>query len=156
MTEKELVKKIVEKRPVNCEKCGDKLIYEGGGEYRCIHCKTVCYDDFGKVRKYLYEKGPAPAPVIVSATGVNSSVVIELLKEGRIELVNDSKFFLTCGHCGCAIRFGRICPDCAKKDADKISKELREAIGEKPKKVVAAYKDQEHRMRYYDSDKRNK
>ena len=155
MTEKELVKKIVEKRPVNCEKCGEKLKYEGGGEYRCFRCKTGCYDDFGKVRKYLYENGPAPAPVVVEATGVSSNIVIELLKEGRIELVNDSKFFLACERCGCAIRFGRICPDCAKKDADKISRELKESIGEKPKKVVTVYREQEHRMRYYDSDKRN-
>ena len=153
MTDKELVKKIVERRPVACDACGGKLKYIGGGQYECVHCKETCFDDFGKVRQFLYENGPSPAPVVVAATGVNSNIVIELLKQGRIELVNDSRFFLSCERCGCAIRYGRICPDCAKKDADKISEELRESIGEKPMKVVTIKKDKDHKMRYYSVDK---
>lgn len=154
MTEKELVREIMHRRPVVCRECGEKLKYIGGGEYVCTSCKESCYDDFGKVRQFLYENGPTPAPEVVAATGVPNHIVIELLKEGRIELLENSKFFLRCERCGCAIRFGRICPDCAKKYAQTLSEAMKESVGERPRYVTAApQKRGDQKMRYYDKGK---
>ena len=155
MTEKELVKVIMERRPVNCVECGGKLRYIGGGEYKCMDCHELCYDDFGKVRKFLYEDGPAPAPEVVAATGVSNQIVIELLKEGRIELVENSKFFLHCEKCGCAIRFGRICPDCAKKFSKTISEAMKESVGEKPRAIYNAPDHEKQKMHYFDKNKKS-
>ena len=152
MTEKELVKAIVQRRPITCIECGGKLKYIGGGEYKCIDCHELCYDDFGKVRKFLYDNGPAPAPEVVAATGVSNQIVVELLKEGRIELVENSKFFLHCEKCGCAIRYGRICPDCAKKYSDNLSNAMKEAVGEKPKAVLKRPDYDDQKMHYFNKD----
>ncbi|MBR1598657.1 MAG: hypothetical protein IJ661_07105 [Lachnospiraceae bacterium] len=154
MTIKELTKEIIQKRPVICAECGGKLKYIGGGEYRCMDCHEQYFDDFGKVRKFLYENGPSPAPEIVAATGVANHIVVELLKEGRIELVENSKFFLHCEKCGCAIRFGRICPDCAKKFSETISESMKESVGEKPRKAVFRGSDlEDQKMHYFNKDK---
>lgn len=147
MTDKELLKILVEKRPITCMECGGKLRYTGLGEYECIECGNVQMDDFGKVRKYLYENGAQPAPVVVSATGVPGHIVTELLKAGRLEVVQNSKSFINCEECGCSIRYGRICPDCAKDIAHKIGNEMvigEKAYKEEPKKVHNSM-----RMRYF-------
>ena len=151
MTEKQLVKIILEKRPIACSECGGKLHYIGGGEYECMECSAHCLDDFGKVRKYLYEHGPTPAQAICAATGVSTFIVEELLKEGRIEVVENSKIFPRCERCGCAIRYGRICPDCAKKDTEKLRDGMREYIGEKPR-VVSMKRHEPQKMRYFDEN----
>ena len=152
MTDKNLVKEIIESRPVRCIDCGGKLKYIGGGEYECMDCKELRYDHFGKVRKYLYDHGPSPAPEVVAATGVPNHIVVELLKEGRIELVQNSRFFLQCERCGCAIRFGRICPDCAKELADSIDKAMKESIGEKPQVKAVGKRGGDDKMHYYNKD----
>lgn len=147
MTDKELLKILVEKRPITCMECGGKLTYQGLGEYKCMECDSVYLDDFGRVRNFLIDNGPQPAPVVVAATGVSGHLVTELLKSGRIEAVERSKMFINCERCGCAIRYGRICPDCAKNIAKKIGDEM--VVGEK------AYKDEPKkvhntmRMRYF-------
>ena len=156
MTDKELARHIIDRRPVACSECGGKLKYEGGGEYKCIECHEISYDEFGKVRKYLYDNGPSPAPEVVAATGVSNQIVIELLKEGRIELIENSKFFLRCEKCGCSIRYGRICPDCARRLADNLDQAMKESVGEKPKMKAYSVTDThkvEQKMYYYNTNK---
>lgn len=131
MTEKELFKMLVERRPVKCIECEGKLKYNGCGEYECMKCKNVQYDDFGKVKKFLDENGPSGAPTVVASTGVPGYIVTELLKTGRIEIVNNSKIFIKCEKCGCSIKYGRICPECANNIVNNISEELDMVVGEK-------------------------
>lgn len=152
MTDKELLKILVEKRPVTCIECGGKLTYDGLGEYKCMECGNVQLDDFGKVRRFLVENGPRPAPVVVSATGVPGHLVTELLKGGRIETIGNSKVFINCQNCGCAIRYGRICPDCAQNVAQKIALEM--VVGEKAHKEEPGKVHNTMKMRYFGSNKK--
>lgn len=88
------------------------MIFKGVGEYQCEDCKSLDYDDYGKVRLYIEGHKGATAPEIEAAIGVKQRSIRNMLKEGRLEVAADSKAFLHCELCGKAIRSGRMCPEC--------------------------------------------
>lgn len=124
---------VLEKKPSKCPECGEKLIFEGGGSYRCQKCETVVLDNFGKIKKYLDENGAASCITIARATGVRREIIEQMLKEGRLEIPDSSEYFIKCERCGCDIRYGRFCPECINKLAGGIKAIFNESVGEKPK-----------------------
>ena len=153
MDNNELLKILTDKRPVSCAVCGGRLQYLGGGEYKCMDCGEKCLDDFGKVRNFLYENGAASAQVISAATGVSERLVLEMLEEGRLEIVDKSKTYLRCRTCGCAIRYGKYCVDCAKKNSDRLKAELRDKEDPVPRIGVSTSRRSNNKMRYYNGKK---
>ena len=138
MKEKDNVDKIIiEFKPVKCALCSDKLFYIGGGKYKCQSCDHIEYDDFGKVKAYLDENGPRPALEVSEATGVSMAILDVYLKNGRVEIPEGSKLYLDCEKCGCSIRYGRYCPECARALAGNMHKVFLENVGEKPKRTAA-------------------
>jgi len=136
MTEKD--KKVLENvflanRPISCKKCNGKLFYIGSGKYKCDPCDTEYYDDFGKVKEYLEEHGPAPALKIAEQTGVKMDLIDLFLRKGRLEIIENSPFYISCEKCGCAIRYGRYCPHCARELLGGIQALFHEDAGECPK-----------------------
>ena len=125
----------MENRPIQCEECHGKLFYTGSGKYNCADCGHEMMDDFGKVKAFLEKNGPSPMLVIAEATGVNVDVIDFFLRKGRIEIIEGSQFYINCEKCGCAIRYGRFCPDCVKTLATGIKAVFHEEMGEKPKKL---------------------
>ena len=119
-------------KPIRCE-CGGKLFHIGGGKYECQICNKIVLDDFGKVKQFLEENGPLPMIVISQGTGVSIEILEGLLKDGRLEIPENSKYFLGCEKCGCAIRSGRYCIDCARALAHGIHKIYYNEVGDKPK-----------------------
>lgn len=119
-------------KPLLC-KCGGKFFHIGGGKYKCNTCEEIVLDDFGKVKEFLEENGPMPMMVISECTGVSVEVLEGLLKDGRVEIAENSKYFINCQKCGCAIRSGRYCIDCAKTLANGIQRIYYNEVGEKPK-----------------------
>ena len=121
-----------EMKPTGCSKCGGELEFRGHGEYRCKSCGNVETDDFGKVKKYLDANGPATALTISEATGVPIDRINGFLREGRVEIPENSEVYIRCEKCGTEIRFGRYCPACASK----LTMELKGVFeaGEVPKK----------------------
>ncbi len=136
MTEKD--KKVLENvflanRPISCKKCNGKLFYIGSGKYKCDPCETEYYDDFGKVKEFLEEHGPAPAILIAEHTGVNFELIDLFLRKGKLEIIENSKFYISCEKCGCAIRYGRYCPHCSREVFGGIMAMFHEDAGECPK-----------------------
>lgn len=121
-----------EMKPTGCSKCGGEVEFRGHGEYRCKVCGNVETDDFGKVKKYLNENGPTPALIIAENTGVGIDRINQFLKQGRVEIPENSEVYIRCEKCGTEIRFGRFCPACASK----LSKDLKGVfeVGEVPKR----------------------
>ena len=106
--------KLFDNTPRICEKCGGGFEYNGAGEYVCRNCGSIEYDDYGKVRKFIEENGPAPYHVVKKATGVDGRLVREYLDTPS----SARKFDKTCQNCGCKIPAGRLCVSCAaKKDS---------------------------------------
>ncbi|MBQ9767233.1 MAG: hypothetical protein IJW37_03945 [Lachnospiraceae bacterium] len=130
---KDLEKTIIQDRPIHCSKCDGKLFYVSGGKYECRACGHHDYDDFGKVKHFLGEHGPSPAPVIAAATGVKTEIINHFLKKGRLEIPEGSKYFLQCERCQCAIRYGRFCPECMRELTGGLRAAFHEDVGERPK-----------------------
>ncbi len=136
MTEKD--KKVLENvflanRPISCKKCNGKLFYIGSGKYKCDPCETEYYDDFGKVKEFLEEHGSAPAITIAAHTGVSVELIDLFLRKGKLEIIENSKFYISCEKCGCAIRYGRYCPHCSREIFGGIAALFHEDAGECPK-----------------------
>lgn len=131
--EKELEKLVQQRKMEKCEFCHNKMRYEGGGRYRCSYCGVETLDDFGKLRKYLEENGPTPEGVIAQATGISMETIDAFLRKGRIEIPNGEKYYLSCEQCGCDIRYGRYCPECAAKELQQNFHSSYQDIGERPR-----------------------
>lgn len=115
-----------------CAFCGERMEYISLGEYRCPACHRVERDDYGKVRAYIDEHGPSGAPEIEEATGVSREIVDELLRRGKLEIVNGPSGYLRCEICGADIRYGKICAKCARTDGAKMKGYYVEDVGESP------------------------
>lgn len=98
-----------------CSKCGGHLSYKYSGIYECDSCHIEVYDDFGYVRKYLEDHGPATANQISQATGVSVSEINKMLRIGRLEIPRGSDVYIQCEVCGAPIRFGRCCETCSAR-----------------------------------------
>lgn len=133
MDEKQLKAAFLDTRPVFCSKCNGKLHYVGGGRYKCMSCEEECLDAFGTIKEYLDEHGPSSAYIISEETGVRLELIELFLRKGRLEILENSPFYLSCEKCGCAIKYGRYCPDCARTLLGGIKSLFHEDIGERPK-----------------------
>lgn len=129
----EFEKMMLQNRPKECEKCGSKMKYIASGVYQCSNCSHEMLDDYGKVKEFLEKNGPAPMIVIRQATGVPTEAIEMFLKEGRVEIPDGSGYYMKCEKCGCAIRFGRFCPECAKVITGDIRNAFLQDVGERPK-----------------------
>lgn len=139
------IRTILESRPVECSKCKSPLYYKGSGKYVCSSCGNIEYDDFGKVKRYLDKYGISTMAVIADATGVPMKHLNLMLREGRVEIPDGSKFYIKCEKCGCSIRYGRFCPDCVRSTASDLKQAFYIAeMGEKPK--------HDGSMRFYKKD----
>lgn len=114
--------------PRVCKKCGGVMVFKGVGEYHCEDCDEVEYDDYGKVRLYIEEHRGATAAEIESAIGVPQRTIRRLLKEGRLEVAENSRTFLHCELCGKEIRSGQYCPECEIKVHREMEAQQREKL----------------------------
>lgn len=131
-------------RPIACSKCKGKLYYQGGGIYKCEDCGNTELDDFGKVREYLEENGIQSAYTIHDATGVSLSLINNFVRDGRLEIPDGSGVYIKCLNCGCAIRYGKYCPQCTSKIVKNLNG-MFAVMGEKPQKEESNGKNS---MRY--------
>ncbi len=112
--EREVYKLAPADEPVICEVCGGKLKVVGNGLYECESCHHQQLDDFGKIKKFLREKGPASLYDIYEGTGIEMEEIEHFLRDERLEIPEGSKFFLKCQKCGRPIRLGKYCPECSR------------------------------------------
>lgn len=112
--------------PRTCEKCGGVMVFKGVGEYQCEDCKSVAYDDYGKVRLYIENHRGATAAQVEEGTGVTQKSIRKMLRESRLEVTADSVAFLHCEICGKNIRYGRMCPECEARFHKNVEEQTRQ------------------------------
>ncbi|MBO6133995.1 MAG: MerR family transcriptional regulator [Lachnospiraceae bacterium] len=112
-------------RPEVCDKCGNSMLdYKGLGEYKCIKCSNIMFDDYGRVRRYLEENPGATVAETSEAVNVPQKQITIMLKEERLEITKSSRSFLRCESCGAPITSGRFCDTC---------KQIRNAVAARRK-----------------------
>lgn len=136
LNDRELRAKMADMRRRYCSRCGAQMRYMALGDFHCPRCGNEEQDDYGKIRTFLDENGPSPSTIIQSATGVSREVIDDFLRRGKLEVSDGSAHFLKCEECGCDIKYGRVCPACAKKGVSKIKGFLKEEVGEEPTPIA--------------------
>jgi len=110
-------------QPLQCSKCGcARLKYKGVGEYECENCKSLEYDEYGKVRNYLEKHPGSNQSQVAQATGVPIHHIRQLLMDEKIEITPGSQVFMFCSNCGKEIRSGLYCEECKKKSTASVEK----------------------------------
>ena len=115
-----------------CRKCKRLFTYPGFGSKYCPDCRKIDEENRDKVKEYLREHGTANMVEISENTGVSTHDINQYLRDGMLEIPEGSPIYIKCEKCGCDIRSGRWCPECAAT----LSKELKGmfvGIGEKPR-----------------------
>jgi len=71
--------------PQLCSNCGKSFIrYEGMGQYRCISCKLLMYNNYGKVRKCLDITGCMTETQLMEAADLSRREIKRLIEEGSL------------------------------------------------------------------------
>ena len=115
-------------RPTYCAECGAVMVFKGLGEYQCEKCGARDYDYYGKVRNYVEMHMGANAAQTAKATGVAQKSIRDMLKEGKLEIAQNSAIFLKCEICGATIRSGKYCPKCEMNyhhDLEEMARKAR-------------------------------
>lgn len=134
--EGKLIKLVEQKKIERCELCHNKMQYVASGIYRCTVCGIEVLDDFGKIKQFLEQNGPTPQVIIAQKTGVSLDKIESYLKMGRLEIPNGSNFYLKCEKCGCEIRYGKYCPECAKIELKISITSSFQDVGERPRRMT--------------------
>lgn len=117
----------------SCIHCKHLFSYIGFGPMLCEACKSVDEDNFCRVSDYIVAHARATALEVSDHTGVSVKTIDRYLKEGRLEIPDDSPIFIKCEICGQDIKCGKYCPGCAQT-LGRSFKGIMCEVGEVPKK----------------------
>lgn len=107
----------------NCTRCGKIYAYDGFKV--CLQCRREDEEDFKKVKEYIYENPGATISEVSEETEVDSKKIIEFLRQGRLEIKDESNLLLNCERCGTSIKTGRFCERCT----GEMQREFKQSIG---------------------------
>ncbi|MGI5852057.1 MAG: MerR family transcriptional regulator [Caldicoprobacterales bacterium] len=113
----------------NCRRC-DRIYQHRGSKY-CPNCMLELDEIFVKVRDYIYDNPNATVLEVSEALDVEENIILEFLKEGRLELSSPGLDYL-CERCEKPITTGRYCNDCIQ-ELDRGMREGLEAPGGNPR-----------------------
>ncbi|HEX2924830.1 MAG TPA: MerR family transcriptional regulator [Ruminiclostridium sp.] len=105
----------------NCRRCGRMYNYIGGPPI-CQDCKNADEEVFKKVKDYLYDNPGATLSQVAIELEVSVEKIKMFLKEGRLEITEDSNIVLECERCGKSIRTGRFCRECQNEVSGDIER----------------------------------
>lgn len=98
----------------NCKSCGRIFNYLSGPPI-CEACKANVEDKFDEVKSYVRDHGQAPINQVSEDCDVSVKQLKQWIREERLQLSEESGFFLECENCGASILTGRFCDRCKAK-----------------------------------------
>lgn len=107
----------------NCKTCGQIYAYDGFDT--CLKCRRKDEEDFKKVKEYLDEYPGANISEVEEETGISSKKIIQFLRQGRLEIGDETNVILGCERCGTSIKSGRFCDKCKVE----MEREFKHSIG---------------------------
>ncbi|MFY9176866.1 MAG: hypothetical protein WBI74_02020 [Caldicoprobacterales bacterium] len=115
----------------NCKRC-DRIYQYRGSKY-CPQCTIELDEIFIKVRDYIYDNKNATVLDVSQALGVEEDIILEFLKQGRLELSSPGLDYL-CERCERPITTGRFCSDCIRELDSEMKKGFKD-IASSPKSL---------------------
>lgn len=107
----------------NCVECGK--IYSYDGFNTCQQCRRNEEKEFQIVKDYIWENPGAGISEVSEETEVPTKKIIEFLRQGRLEIKDQSNMVLPCEKCGESIKTGRFCKKCTVE----MDREFKQSIG---------------------------
>ncbi|NLM05875.1 MAG: MerR family transcriptional regulator [Tissierellia bacterium] len=120
----------------NCKVCGKIFNYDGFNV--CRACRRKQDERFQRVKEYLREYPGASINEVEDATDVSSEEIMEFLREGRLEMDENSQITLDCERCGAKIFTGRFCSKCTSemsKSLGAVARGMQSVPKPEPKKT---------------------
>ncbi|MGX1901495.1 TIGR03826 family flagellar region protein [Thermolongibacillus altinsuensis] len=116
----------------NCPRCG-RLFVKNQIRDVCEQCYKEEEKLFEKVYTFIRKRENRTATLaqVVEATGVDESLIVKWIKNGRLRLVQFPNLGYPCERCGKTIREGRLCQECITRMKKEIEKVLSEEEREK-------------------------
>ena len=108
----------------NCRRCD--RIYQYRGSRYCPSCMLELDEIFVKVRDYIYDHPNATILEVSEALDVEENIILEFLREGRLELSSPGLDYL-CERCEKPITTGRFCNDCIQ-ELDRSMKRVSKRV----------------------------
>lgn len=96
----------------NCKRCRKIIMYSVGPQL-CEDCKKLEEEEFTKVRKFVRDYPGATIQEVSEATEVAQNTIHKYLKDGLLEVAENSPIAIQCENCGARIRSGRFCAQCS-------------------------------------------
>src|SRR5690554_3318178 len=107
----------------NCKRC--KRIFQYRGNKYCPACMIEVDELFISVRDYVYDHPNANVAEVSRETEVEEDLILDFLKQGRLELTNPSPDYV-CERCEKPITTGKYC----KKCIDDMEREMKKGLSE--------------------------
>lgn len=107
-----------------CKNCGRFFQYHSS-KY-CPACVIELDQVFIKLREYIYENPDSTVIEVSENTGVDTEIIMEFLRDGKLELKEPS-VLLECKSCGKAIKTGVMCKECLSRFETEMKKGLGKA-----------------------------
>ena len=118
---------------IQCKIC--RKPFQSLGGITCHDCLDKIDRDFITVRDYIYDNPNSNMDKVSEETGVEKSVILHLLKEGRLKLDSpDAEGVLVCYICKKPISTGRMCNDCKGKVASTMNKNTGSKLPSEPER----------------------
>lgn len=107
----------------NCKKCN--RIFADDNFDLCPVCRNKDLEEFKMIKDYLYDHPGADIQTVSEETGVDTKKILKFLREGKLEIRDDSpNLLLGCEKCGAPINTGRFC----KKCISEMQKEFKSVV----------------------------
>ena len=115
----------------NCARCS-RMFQKTGGSRVCFDCREAEEQAYRLVRDFLEGHPGSDIPTVSQGTGVEESMVLRLLQDGRLVTLGElaSGLRAPCQRCGGTTSSGRFCVECT------------EAIGQELKTSAKVLSDQ--------------
>ena len=104
-----------------CKQC--RRMFQSYGNNTCSDCIDRLDREYRLIKEYIYDHENADIFEISEHTGASEKTILELLREGRLEIANTDGL-LTCIECSKPISAGRYCSECMAK----LEKALRSVV----------------------------
>lgn len=95
----------------NCRRCG-KMFTHVFGDRICDDCRKAEEELFKAVKEYVWDHKGANITEVAEHFDVKPDVIKKYVRDGRLQLDENSPLKVNCENCGVVIMSGRYCDKC--------------------------------------------